>query len=60
MKYECIFCGEGFDHTPFTIVTHESRFEDVCGTCMNLWANDEFGELTERALKFRSSGIKLE
>ena len=53
---KCEFCLEYFEEAPFVIITHDAKFEPICGICMNLWANDDFEELSERMLNAR--GIK--
>ena len=45
---KCSLCTIEFEGAPFTIINPSVRIEDVCGDCLNLYANQMFDELAER------------
>ena len=49
---KCDLCKQEIKGAPFTIVNPEYRIENVCGECMNLYANEMYEELGERMAKF--------
>ena len=48
MTAKCDLCDQDITSAPFTIVTHKYRIENVCGECMNLYANHDFDALWKR------------